>query len=751
MAGRSYKLLMSTPTKANIELMRQTMVTAVEIQQTGTDYKHAVERPDGQPWDGATADAARETASSDEKVFFGVGQSILNDAPTAVDTLSQALEHQNATIALHDDAVSNHYKVADDLTVEWVAPKGASDEQIAKGKQYAANLQKMLHSKYDAWSAADLQAANQVNAMDLDTLLAPVGGLDAAGGNEDGSALQGGYVDPELIKRVRAAGLLSPEQVAALADGKTVTIPSNQMQYLYQLSRSLDGKTPAEVNGVLMGIKNPEDRTAVQNALAMVSNRNIRSGVDNKAGVTEATRGNFIPTAGSVSNLPDGVRDALTRPDRVSTSFDNAARGYGGPQTELRGIGDLQDVSKIFNGVTPGYLNGSDATQAMLGAASEYSNAEIHTWDKDWKNLSGGITSDAHGDFKSAVADIFQGASSDHVDIADMAKKAADLPNTTDSFLSAINDNRWDGQDAKIADVFNWAADDPNSSLAQQVANAEGHFLGNAENQETLRAMPGPHMNLGEGDSFAEVNPNLAQSAARLDAPHIAELYGADNSNSPEIRAFTDADQGKNLMANLDRNEDAAKIINGGAYRGYMENLADAAQMPTDTPYHRAEQDDAFRVGGQIQHGMLDGAADATTEPPEKSIKKLGDWFSGQAGVDKPLGLLEGVDKAVHGDVNPGDPARAMVSTGEYGFSTTDSYKAILDGLIQSNPDIASSEGVKDYITGGHLDPFKIAADPNAETALKAALDSNNFNTDHWAVQESLGNNGVHQRWQPHG
>ncbi|MGC7255734.1 hypothetical protein RBA19_21665, partial [Mycobacteroides abscessus subsp. massiliense] len=92
--------------------------------------------------------------------FFGVGQSILNDAPTAVDTLSQALEHQNATIALHDDAVSNHYKVADDLTVEWVAPKGASDEQIAKGKQYAANLQKMLHSKYDAWSAADLQAAN---------------------------------------------------------------------------------------------------------------------------------------------------------------------------------------------------------------------------------------------------------------------------------------------------------------------------------------------------------------------------------------------------------------------------------------------------------------------------------------------------------------------------------------------------------------------------------------------------------------
>jgi len=751
MSARSYKLLLSTPTKANIELMRQTMVAAVEIQQTGADYKNAVERPDGHPWEGATADAARETAGSDEKVFFGTGQSILNDAPKVIDTLSQALEHQNATIALHDDAISNHYKVADDLTVEWEVPKGASEENIAKGKQYAANLQKMLQAKYDAWAAADLQAANEVKAMDLDTLLAPVGGLDAARGNEDGSALQGGYIDPELIKRVRAAGFLSPEQVAALADGKTVTIPSNQMQYLYQLSRSLDGKTPGEVNAFLNGIKSPEDRTAVKDALAMVSNRNIRSGVDNKAGVTEATRANFIPAAGSVSNLPDGLREALTRPDRVGTSFDNAARGYGGPQTELRGVGDLQDVAKIFNGVTPGYLNGSDATQAMLGAASDYSNAEIHTWDKDWKNLSGSITSDAHGDFKSAVADIFQGASSDHVDIADMAKKAADLPSSTDSLLSAINDNRWNGQDAKLADVFNWAADDPGNPLAQQVANAEGHFLGNPDNQETLRGMPGPHMNLGEGDSFAEANPHLAQSAARLDAPHIAELNGAQNPNAPEIKAFDLPDQGKNLMANLDRNEDAARIINGGAYHGYMENLADAAQMPTDTPQERATQDHAFQVGGQIQHGMLDGAADAGTEPPEKSIKKLGEWFSGQAGVDKPLGLLEGVDKAVHGDANPADAARSMVSTGDYGFSTTDSYKAILDGLIQANPDIASSEGVKDYITGGHLDPFKIAADPNAETALKAALDSNNFNTDHWAIQESLGNNGVHQRWQPHG
>ncbi|WP_458645733.1 TPR repeat region-containing protein, partial [Mycobacteroides abscessus] len=323
MSARSYQLLLSTPTKANIELMRQAMVAGVEIQQTGADYKTAVERPGGEYWDGAAADAARETASSDEKVFLGAGQAILNGAPNVIDSLSRELEQQNATIALHDQATGDHYKIADDLTVEWDAPKGASDEQIAKGKEYAANIQARLQRMYDAWGAADLEAASQTDAMDLDTLLAPVGGLDAARGNEDGSALQGGYIDPELIKRVRAASVLSPEQVDALAAGKSVTIPSNQMQYLYQLSRSLDGKTPAEVNAFLNGIGNPQDRTAVKDALAMVSNKNIRSGIDNKAGVTEATRGNFIPTAGSVSNLPDGVREALTRADRVGVSFDN--------------------------------------------------------------------------------------------------------------------------------------------------------------------------------------------------------------------------------------------------------------------------------------------------------------------------------------------------------------------------------------------------------------------------------------------
>lgn len=752
MSARSYQLLLSTPTKANIELMRQTMVAAVEIQQTGTEYKTAVEHPSGGDWEGKAADAAQETAASDEKAFFGAGQAILNGAPKVIDALSVELEHQNATIALHEQATADHYKVADDLTVEWDAPKGASEEQIADGKKYAANIQARLQRLYDAWGAADLEAATAVGGMDLDTLLAPVGGLDAARGNEDGSALQGGYIDPELIKRVTAAAALSPEQVDALAHNKPVTIPSNQMQYLYQLSRSLDGKTPGEVDAFLNGIKNPQDRTAVKDALALVSNKNIRSGVDNKSGVSEATRGNFIPAAGSVSNLPDGVREALTRADRVGVSFENAARGYGGPQTELRGVAEMQDVANIFRGVTPGYLNGSEAAQAMLGAASDYSNAEINTHNNDLKDFTSGITTDARGDLKSALADMFQAGSADHVDIAEMAREPESASPGADSFLRALNEQHWGDQAAKADDVLEWAANDPNNPLAQQVANEQAHYLANPENQDALRDLPGPGQHFNGGDSWAEANPELAKTTARLDAPHIAELNGAQNPNAPEIKAFNDADEARNLMANLDRNEDAAKIINGGAYREYTENLANAAQMPTDTSLERAQQDHAYKVGGQIQHSMLDGATEALKEPPEKAIKQLGDWFAGEAGIDKPLGLLEGIDEAMRGDGSPADPAHQMVTTGEYGFSTTDSYKAILDGLIRANPDIANDDALAQYVTNGHLDPFKIASDrTNAEIALKAALDRNHFDADHWAVQESMGANETYRRWQPHG
>lgn len=750
MSARSYQLLLSTPTKANIELMRQAMVAGVEIQQTGADYKTAVERPGGEYWDGAAADAARETASSDEKVFLGVGQAILNGAPGVIDSLSRALEQQNACISLHDQATGDHYKIADDLTVEWDAPPGASKEQIAKGKEYAANIQARLQRLYDAWGAADLEAASRTDAMDLDTLLAPVGGLDAARGNEDGSALQGGYIDPELIKRVRAASVLSPEQVDALAAGKPVTIPSNQMQYLYQLSRSLDGKTPGEVNAFLSGIQNPQDRTAVKDALAMVSNKNIRSGIENKAGVTEATRGNFIPTAGSVANLPDGVREALTRADRVGVSFDNAARGYGGPQTELRGVADMQDVANIFQGVTPGYLNGSEAAQAMLGAASDYSNAEINTHNDNLKDFTSGITSDARGDFKSAVADMFQAGSADHMDIAEMAREPESASPGADSFLRALNEQHWGDQGAKVDDVLQWAADDPTNPLAQQVANEQAHYLADPEHQEALGDLPGPGQHF-TGDSWAEANPELAKTTARLEGSHVAELFGADNSNTPEIKALPDADQAKNLMANLDRNEDAAKIINGGAYNEYAHNLSHAAQMPEG-----AERDNAFEDGGRIKRGMLDGAMDAlNTKDADPATKKLGEWVTGQLGVDKafaPIEGLEAADQAIQGNGTPADAANKMVTTGPYGFNTLDSQKAILNGLLQSNPDLANYPDLDRYLTNGHPDPLKIAQDANgARTLIGNVLRENGFAPDQWQTQEQQGADPTNRKWRPTG
>ncbi|MGC7202913.1 hypothetical protein RA999_20290, partial [Mycobacteroides abscessus subsp. massiliense] len=94
--------------------------------------------------------------------------------------------------------------------------------------------------------------------------------------------------------------------------------------------------------------------------------------------------------------------------------------------------------------------------------------------------------------------------------------------------------------------------------------------------------------------------------------------------------------------------EDAAKIINGGAYQEYMHNLSHAAQMPEG-----AERDNAFEDGGRIKRGMLDGAMDAlNTKDADPATKKLGEWVTGQLGVDKafaPIEGLEAADQAIQG------------------------------------------------------------------------------------------------------
>ncbi|WP_458861068.1 TPR repeat region-containing protein, partial [Mycobacteroides abscessus] len=131
----------------------------------------------------------------------------------------------------------------------------------------------------------------------------PFCGLTSAQGNRDGAHFQGTSAqDQAVLNRVHAASLLNDQQLKDLAAGKSVTIPSNQLQYLYEFAQSFDGKSPTEIAAIKAGLPE-ESQDAMTRAFDLVSNNQVKSGVP----FTDGALKNFIPDLGSEPRLPHGI------------------------------------------------------------------------------------------------------------------------------------------------------------------------------------------------------------------------------------------------------------------------------------------------------------------------------------------------------------------------------------------------------------------------------------------------------------
>ncbi|MGC7354232.1 hypothetical protein RBA38_23660, partial [Mycobacteroides abscessus subsp. abscessus] len=76
-----------------------------------------------------------------------------------------------------------------------------------------------------------------------------VGGQQATG---DGQAILDGKATPEQIARARAALTgWTPEQIAALAEGKPADMPQGQYDYLKSLMESMNGKSVQDINAAM--------------------------------------------------------------------------------------------------------------------------------------------------------------------------------------------------------------------------------------------------------------------------------------------------------------------------------------------------------------------------------------------------------------------------------------------------------------------------------------------------------------------
>ncbi|MBA0049118.1 hypothetical protein [Mycobacterium sp. NPDC050853] len=302
----SARRLLTNHPEQSIVPLRQAMLAAAELQHRAQDYKHAVERPGGLPWDGETARAVQETAANDEKTIYMATEVLLEDAPKALVTLEfQAIEYRREAVDLYNEAIDHGYTVAEDLTTTWIAQARSTPEIIEKGNQYAAKFTRMMRTAYDKWWGAELEAQHQIDAIcdELAASFNPFSGLTSTQGNQDGAHFQeSSQRDPNVLNRVNAASLLDDRQLKDLAAGKSVTIPSNQLQYLYEFAQSFDGKSSAEIAAIKAGLPE-ESQDAMARAFSLVSNDQVKSGVP----YTDGALKNFIPDVGSAPRLPDGI------------------------------------------------------------------------------------------------------------------------------------------------------------------------------------------------------------------------------------------------------------------------------------------------------------------------------------------------------------------------------------------------------------------------------------------------------------
>lgn len=753
--GYSLRLLLSTKPEDAIEGMRQAILAATELQLEGESYKHAIDRPGGQEWDGKAATAAQDTAAADEKVVYGATEHVRDEGNEALNTLAfKVKESHSKPVGIYNDMTSHGYTVSEDLKVDWIVPARTTPELTAQGKKVAERVTREIRAAYDTWWAAEEEAQAEIRAIinELNTSYNPLASLTAAQGREDGAKLTNlDLHDPAILARVKAAASMTDEELNAIANGKDVTIGSNRMQYLYQLAQALNGKTPEELallkSALPMGTQSADHfmptkdgmdaPTYLARALSIVSDDHVKSGVSNVSGVTDATKNNFIPTAGSVTNLSDTVRGALTRTDRIGGE---SAGMTGTGTTQLRGVGDLQDVAKLFGGAGE-YLNGSEAGKALLGAASDYTNADINAQKAD---LPVEVRSDAHGDLKSALAGVYDVASNDHRHVAELAEQSVGGHKDADSFLKAVNGEHWGEDGSKVAKVLDWAAQNPNDPMAGKLANSEAHFM--ADNKAMFQDLPGnPSITeLAKPDTFGNANPDIAKAAFGAIAPHEAQLAGAgpdSGFHNSDIKALEGGEQLRNLYSIADQNHDSAQIANAEGHRQY-EQLVGNATAPGGPHGNELE------VGGRLLHGMGEGAADQMSASPEGSSEAAKQLLGKMPGFSHVQDAKDFINSLMHKPPDDFAQQLAHANTGTLAFQTT-----ILDGLLQNHPEIAHDPLLKEYVKDGHVNYDVVRDNPNVaagrltdwfNTTAKDQpyhIDQNDFaaqrdrgNSDDWAL-----------------
>ncbi|MFV8310746.1 hypothetical protein [Mycobacteroides chelonae] len=501
-------------------------------------YKSAVTTINGAHWEGKAAEAAQTRAGNDYKSAVKVVDHLERAANIAKNGFHEIDPHLQSARNAINAATGAGFSVSDDLKVS------KSGELTAQQKTDMANHQRAITDAANATERADTNVKNALSAARNDlrvAFVAPAGlGSEQAGRDVRQLLDDPSKLSPEQLQRLIEAGSLPQSAIDALLAGDTATIPASQMEYMNALARSLDGKSPKEIEDIMntIGKTNPAAKEGLANVLQLVSNDKV----------TASVRGDKeIPTDGGFNLLPSSIRDSLSRGDLAKVEYlrdpkGNIVKGTDGKpviaRVSLNGVGDNQSVARIAGAADDRLQSGSSLDKKLIDVGRQYLHAEVQRETAQTADMKGALFVDGENKTNSegvrVTEDIFAAVGPDKIAV----HEAVTGQNGQD-FIKDIATHNWTDDGAAAKSLFQFNPGDQTISpgeghTGQEIARRDGDIM-----EQVAKALSGddarklmlniPNSEGGGTESVGERNPVLMRQWADSLSPYLSEMAGGPN------------------------------------------------------------------------------------------------------------------------------------------------------------------------------------------------------------------------------
>ncbi|MCJ0906814.1 hypothetical protein [Rhodococcus sp. ARC_M6] len=611
-----------------------------KVEDLFARYLSSVTMVNGNYWEGKTAEAAQDRADADKKTAGEIADALEALATTAKNGYYEIESPlRDARLAI-DTAAGNNFSVSESLVLT-----DSSAEPDAARVALMQECQRELTDKANAAETADNNLRSSLAAA-RDGLRVKFTSVATSGGQQgksdfDAMAKHPESMTPEQLQRISESGHLTPEQAAALERGDTAAIPASQMEYLNQLSRSLDGKSPQQIEDLLSKLP-PDARASVANSLQILSNENVTASV---VGDSE------IPTKGGLDALPDKMRESLTRDDLVTGDFQIIGQTFT-HTVELNGVADNLAIADIVAMSDDQYKTGSELDKSLLEVGRQYLNAEV-AQEQLRPTDRPAFFADGGSPDKGLTERIFAAVGDDKVAV----DAAVNNPEHGSDFVKDVLSHNWTDDGKAASTLFNFPAGDatvenPNdptdvatATRSGSIMSAVGEAVSTGDAWKLLSNVPE-----ADGKSVGQLNPDLLQTVSKSMCPYMldlsgrsgADVAGFDGSGWADPDGHNQYKGSANVFALMNTDEEAGKIFTQAAIAEQLASEGRYAAAP-NAPDAGAELMTAGTLHGLMDRGMLeavqdqydDKAAQAQAIYDRKEAAYTALSTLGSAGIDK--------------------------------------------------------------------------------------------------------------------